>query len=106
MATEIIYYQGETITADIEGDAYFNLDTNDFSAIFYLLNNIELVIEKADMTFISANKYRFEIANTVTALMPTGTYVQEVLYGEAKTQILQSECFEIKKSRAKKYVGN
>ena len=102
MATTIKYLQGDTIAFYAEGNDGLNLDTADFEVLHYLQNGSnKMLTTKAQMTQISANKYKGEIPNTTTKNPSIGTYIVEILVGTTKTKVLQEEAFHLGKSQIK-----
>ena len=104
MATEIIYYQGETIGLYIEGDSVINFDSNPFKVLFYtaISKTQRVLIDKSEFVQISANKYYAEIANTVTSALQRGQYIEEKLYGDDYTSISKVNAFVLNESEIKK----
>lgn len=97
------YYQGETIGFYHEGDDVIDLDDNPFKLLFFNSNapKQRVVIDKSEMTFISENKYYFEIQNTITAFLQSGNYIMEQLYGNSYTSISKKDAFILKDSQIK-----
>jgi|ERR1035437_960481 hypothetical protein len=88
------YFQGETIGFYIEGNDVINLDSDTFKIALERLTPV-IVINKSDMTFVSANKYYFEIPNTVTKRWSKGVYMAEILIGSSATSIGKNEAFTL-----------
>ena len=103
-STEIIYYQGETIGLYIEGDSVIDFDNNPFKVLYYnaVSKTQRVLLDKSDFVQISVNKYYAEIANTVTATLQRGQYIEEKLYGDAYTSISKENAFYLNESEIKK----
>ena len=92
----ITFGQGSTIGFYIEGDTVIDLDAQDFAVEFYKRKFTDKVtILKADMTFISANKYYGEIPYAITELMIPGIYTQDVRLGDTNRSVSRAEAFTI-----------
>ena len=101
---DIQYYQGETISFQMQGDSTINLDTNDFVCLFYSYAGSPIIINKVDFVFISPNVYSASIPNTTTKNMQLGRWTQEILYGTSQTSILKEDCFSILPSQSKNLI--
>lgn len=93
------YYQGDTIGFYIQGNDVVNLDTDEFKIAIYTKSVEPIIILKADMTFISANKYYTEIENSETKDFQTGVYTMEILIGETNVSIGKDEAFTLLESK-------
>lgn len=106
MATIIDYLQGDTIEFYIEGKDGVDLDAMDFEVLHYTgAGTNKNLLSKDELTFVSANKYKGTIANTVTKTMAMGLYVIEVLAGTTKTKVLQGDAFNLGKSQIKSEIA-
>lgn len=97
------YYQGETIGFYHKGDAVIDLDLNPFKLLFFnsTAPKQRVLIDKSQMVSTSTNEYYVEISNAVTALLQSGNYIMEQLYGDAYTSISKEDAFILKDSQIK-----
>ena len=96
------YYKGEEIVCQLTGDNLDSLDTNDFKVILYAANGTDIVIDKADMQMLEANKYLLTISTTVSKTLAVGNYTMEILFAEKA--IWKGFGFYLSDSKSKKYV--
>lgn len=78
MAELTKYYQGDTILFDIEGVGV-DLEQTDFVSRIYNTTDSPVVIEKSEMAQKSRNIYTGTISSNVTAALPLGDYMHEIL---------------------------
>lgn len=100
----IEYYQGETIGLYIEGDSVIDFDNNPFKVLYYnaVSKTQRVLLDKSQFVQVSVNKYYAEIANTITAGLQRGQYVEEKLYGDAYTSISKENAFVLLETEIKK----
>jgi hypothetical protein len=92
----IQFGQGSTIGFSHLGDAQLNLEAHNFKTLFYRKNTVErFEILKSEMTQTAVNTYYGEIPNTLTAIMPAGIYIQEILFGDEFTSVAKATAFTI-----------
>jgi hypothetical protein len=92
----IEFGQGSTIGFTHTGDAQLDLDAHNFKTLFYRKNTVErFEISKTEMTKTAPNTYYGEIPNTITATMPAGIYIQEILFGDNFTSVAKEAAFTI-----------
>jgi hypothetical protein len=92
----IQFGQGSTIGFSHTGDSDIDLDSHNFKTLFYRKNTTErFEITKAQMQKTDNNTYYGEIPKTLTAIMPAGIYIQEILFGDDYTSVAKETAFTL-----------
>ncbi len=99
MASTMSFGKGATIGFYIEGNSEIDLTTQEFWVCFYTNPSNKVYLHKygndeGDFTRISGeNKYYGYISNTVTAALPEGMYIEEVMVGDVYTIVARGNAF-------------
>jgi hypothetical protein len=92
----ISFGQGSTIGFSHKGDEIIDLETYNFKTLFYRKNTRErFEITKAEMQNVGINEFYGEIPASLTAIMPSGIYTQEILLGDDFKSVAKSEAFTL-----------